>query len=367
MIKNGGLKMKLLIVVTGGTFGSKKNNKNSLNVSKKEEIINVVKELLTESQNELNFEYSIISPLIILSENMNPKHWEIIINSILQETQNKNYDGILIIHGTDTMPYTASAIAYIENLSKRYPIVITGANYPVFFENTDAKINLKDSLKVMKYFVEQNITGSFIVFNGINDTKSNTNIHLGSRVKKDKWEKECYRSFYLGKKSIGELTTANLLEFDNSLYSEIFPRDIKYKNISVKFNDTNIIAIKIYPGLDPEILINLFKSGKKYFLLEIYNSGTAPANYDRYSLIEPIKYITGQGGAVFAISQHEGGKGAQMNLYETSIDLKKAWMIPLGNMIWESAIPKLMLASGNFDTKEEIIKYMTTNIAGETF
>jgi len=359
--------MKLLIVVTGGTFGSKRNyNNNSLNVSEKEEIIDVVKELL-EDKNEINFEYSIISPLIILSESMNPKHWEIIINSILQQTQKTNYDGIVIIHGTDTMPYTASAIAYVENLSKKYPIILTGANYPVFFENTDAKVNLKDSLKVIKNFIEQNIKGSFIVFNGINDNNSNTNIHLGTRVKKDKWEKECYRSFYLGKKSLGELTVSNVLNFDKILYNEIFPKEIKYENISVKFKDSNIMAIKIYPGLDPNILIDLFKIGKKYFLLEIYNSGTAPANYDEYSLIEPIKYITKNGGAVFAISQHEGGKGAQMNLYETSISLKEAGMIPLGNMIWESAIPKLMLASANFNKKEDIVKYMQTNIAGEIF
>lgn len=359
--------MKLLIVVTGGTFGSKRNDKNSLNVSKEEEIVNVVKELLEENQNEVNFEYSIISPLIILSESMNPKHWEIIINSILQEIQKTNYDGIVVIHGTDTMPYTASAIAYIENLSKKYPIILTGANYPVFFENTDAKINLKDSLKVMKNFIEQNIIGSFIVFNGINDNVSDTNIHLGTRVKKDKWEKECYRSFYLGKKSLGELTAKNVFDFDKILYNKIYPKEIKYKNISVKFDDSNIMAIKIYPGLDPNILIDLFKGGKKYFLLEIYNSGTAPANNDKYSLIEPIKYITGNGGVVFAISQHEGGKGAQMNLYETSISLKEAGIIPLGNMIWESAIPKLMLASANFNQKEDIIKYMQNNIAGEIF
>ena len=56
-----------------------------------------------------------------------------------------------------------------------------------------------------------------------------------------------------------------------------------------------------------------------------------------------------------------------MNLYETSISLKEVGMIPLGNMIWESAIPKLMLASANFNKKENIIKYMQTNIAGEMF
>jgi len=359
--------MKLLIVITGGTFGSKKNDKNSLNVSKEEEIVNVVKELLEENQKEVSFEYSIVSPLIILSESMSPKHWEVIINSTLQETQKTHYDGIVIIHGTDTMPYTASAIAYIENLSKQYPIILTGANYPVFFENTDAKINLKDSLKVMKIFIEQKIKGSFIVFNGINDNKNNTNIHLGTRVKKDKWEKECYRSFYLGKKSLGELTAKNEFDFDSDLYNEIFLKEIKYKDLSIKFNDSNVMAIKIYPGLDPNILIDLFKSGKKYFILEIYNSGTAPANRDKYSLIEPIKYITENEGLVFAISQHEGGKGAQMNLYETSISLKEAGMIPLGNIIWESAIPKLMLASANFNKREDIIKFMQTNIAGEIF
>ena len=354
--------MKLLIVVTGGTFGSKRNN-NSLNVSEKEEIVSIVKELLEKNKKEINFEYSVISPLLILSESMNPKHWEIIINSILQQTQKTNYDGIIVIHGTDTMSYTANAIAYIENLSKKYPIVLTGANYPVFFENTDAKINLKDSLKVMKNFVEFGIKGSFIVFNGINDN-SDTDIHLGTKVKKDKWEKECYRSFYLNKKSLGKLTTKNRFNFDKILYNEIFPKKIKYRNISIKFDDSNTMDIKIYPGLDPNILINLFEKGKKYFLLEIYNSGTAPANYDKYSLVEPINYITENGGTVFAISQQEGGKGAQMNLYETSKSLKEAGIIPLGNMIWESAISKLMLASANFNKKEDIVEYMQTNIAG---
>ena len=358
--------MKLLIVITGGTFGSKKNN-NSLNVSKKEEITCIVKELLKENQKEIKFEYNIISPLIILSENMNSEHWEILINSILEQIEKSNYHGIIIIHGTDTMPYTANAIAYIESLSKTYPIILTGANYPVFFENTDAKINLQASLKTIKHFIEENINGSFIVFNGINNDISNTNIHLGTRVKKDKWEQECYRSFYIGNYSLGKLKTKQKLIFDYSLYNKIFPKEKRYKTILAKFNNSNILAIKIYPGLDPNILINLFKNGKKYFLLEIYNSGTAPANNDNYSLINSIKYIIEKGGIVFAISQHEGGKGAQMNLYETSINLKNSGLIPLGNMIWESAIPKLMLASANFTKKEDIIKFMQTNIAGEIF
>jgi len=347
--------MKILIVVTGGTFGSK-NIQNSLDVASQKEIISVIEELLQPQE----IDYKIISPIITLSENMNPKHWHIIISAIIKEYVNDMYSAILVIHGTDTMAYTANAISYIEMLSKHYPIVFTGANYPIFNKNSDGEINLSDSIKVLKEFITNKIKGSFIIFNGL-DNKHPTYIHLATRVKKEKWEGNCYTSLYLKAHSMGESDN-----FDIDTYENIFPKTIKY-NLKPVFNDSLVMALKLYVGLNSDILIDLFKSGKKYFILEIYNSGTAPADESKYSLIKSIEYITKNGGIVFAISQHEGGEGAKMDIYQSSINLQKAGLISLGNMIWESAVTKLMCCVGNFTQNDDIIKYMQTNIAGEIF
>jgi L-asparaginase/Glu-tRNA(Gln) amidotransferase subunit D len=131
------------------------------------------------------------------------------------------------------------------------------------------------------------------------------------------------------------------------------------------FNSSKVSSFKIYVGFDSNILKREFDYNKRYFIIEIYSSGTAPIKDTHLSLYKSLNYIHKMGGIVFAISQQEGKNGTTMDVYESSIALKELNVIPLKNMIWESSIVKLMGASNIFDNNQDIINYMLANVSGE--
>lgn len=355
--------MKTLIVLTGGTFGSSQSP-NGLTVSKDSQTDIVYKRLEDALQTKhVAAELTFIQPINKLSENLDPKDWETIIVSIFDNLD--DHDNILIIHGTDTLAYTAAALAYVEKLSKHYPIVLTGANFPLESKETDAIVNTVQSLIALNHFSSNEVVGAFIVFNGSNDYRQDALIHPATKVKKDKWEEFCYRSFYLEKNEIGTVNGDGSVTFDKVLYDQLFDKQIRFPGLQVGFDAKDVAMLKIYPGMDPDIIKILVDQKKKIIALEIYNSGTAPAFDTDLSLTKSLEYAAQNGTIVFALSQHEGKKGATMNIYESSSILTKAGMIPLHNIIWEAASVKMMLACSNFEENDDIIKFMITNISAE--
>lgn len=351
---------KILVVLTGGTFGSFTDEKGIVRPSEKKKVKNIISSLL----NPFGMFFKIIAPFNILSENCTPKHWNQLVFAILNEIQNNKYDGIIITHGTDTMAYTSAALSYIEVISKNIPVVITGANYPIFNDYTDAPVNFQDSVTFLKWAISHYLKGVFIVFNGY-DRKSKdqpTKIHLGTKVKKVAWEGYCYKSFYLDKDYLGKIYNDEIV-FDFHLYNELFPQKYVLSNLNYGFS-SDIFALKVYPGFNPLIIEHAIDLGAKYIILELYNSGTGPADQSEYSLLPVLKKFRNR-VLFFAVSQHEGKKGATMDIYETSNLLKETGIIPLKDMTWEAAIPKLMLATFNFTDYKKIKDLMLCNIAGE--
>lgn len=353
--------MKTLVIVTGGTFSSTRSS-NGLKVAEElqtELLIEEAKKFFKNSIS-LSFEQTICK----LSENIDPNDWALLANTIKEKID--QYDSVLVIHGTDTMAYTSSAISYIENITKKLPVVFTGANYPLeFSDKTDAVVNFIQSLGALKYFVNNHITGSFIVFNGSNNYEKLGLIHIGSKVKKDKWEETCYRSCYIGGNHFGEIDANMEVSFDIDAYNKMVPQDIVVDNLKISFNADKVMLLKIYPGMDAKIINYLVDNGVKAIVLEIYSSGTAPVQDTTFSFKESLKYAQEKDVLIFAISQHEGKQGAVMNIYETSNILNQLGVIPLGNLVWEATVPKLMLAIENFNRIDEISRYMKTSISGE--
>jgi len=350
--------MKLLCVITGGTFGSNKTDKGiGINVAVDLKLLkNTVKKYFSDS-----ISIDFITPIFKLSENIDERDWNILNREI--EDKIDSYDSVLVVHGTDTMAYTSSALSYNENISKKKPIVVTGANLPLSFDNTDAIVNFVQSIQALEKFIKLDVKGVFIVFNGSNNFNSKALIHLGTRVKKDKWEESCYRSFYINSQYLGYITNHEF-SFDIEKYDHLFNKKILYKN-QIIYDSKKVSSFKIYPGFDPSILQREFDYGKRYFIIEIYNSGTAPIKDTHLSLYKSLHYIHEMGGIVFAVSQHEGKSGATMDIYESSKMLRELSIIPLKDIIWESAVVKLMNASTLFNDKDALIKYMLKNISGE--
>jgi len=351
--------MKILIVLTGGTFGSIMDTGRGLKVAEEEYLQRVVNDVIIESSLDLNFKLT--TPFCVLSEEMTPFKWRDLAVHIQEELTKERYDAILIIHGTDTMSYTGSALGYVFN-TLDIPLVITGANYPLFEKESDAKNNFIKSLHFARWGSKNGVKGTFIVFSGYKE--GGAKIHLACRSKKDKWEEYCYRSYYIGKGSLGSVKDSGEVEFNWEIYEELL-KGKKDVDLRPTFLYENFVALKLYPGLPVSMVESLLNKGNKYFLLEIYNSGTAPALIPEFGFVPFVKKVTEKGGLVFAVSQHEGGRGASMDIYSTSIDLRESGLIPLKDMLWESAIPKIMLALGNFTDNKEIKEFLLTNIAGE--
>ena len=317
--------MRILIIITGGTFGSKKL-KNGLNTADISSVKESVEELID------NVDYEIKIPFFKLSENIEIEDLKNLAEVILNS---QDFEGVLIIHGTDTMVYTASALSYIERISKKFPVVLTGANYPLFYEKSDAKINFLHALKALKFFIKEKIKGVFIVFNGINDKKSL--IYRGVNTKKISVNDRCYSQFF------GEVIgfVDDNVSFNKSLYKKIFSNKI-ICDLAPEFNNKDVAGFKLYPGFDYSFL-----SLKKYTLLETYPSLTANADKIISNMKEGFEYFAVSSASVSDIS------------YETTKKLQKN-RVKLLFMTFESAIIKLMLCAGN-----NKLECMEKNIIGE--
>ena len=154
----------ILLIATGGTIASKKSDNGLKPQISPEELMQYIPQVKDIC------DFHAVQLLNLDSSNMEPKHWKMMVHTIHENYE--KYDGFVIAHGTDTMAYTAAALSYMIQNSKK-PIVITGAQKPIDLEITDAKSNLLDSFL---YASDENSQGVQIVFDG--------KVIAGTRAKK---------------------------------------------------------------------------------------------------------------------------------------------------------------------------------------
>ena len=144
----------ILLIATGGTIASKKSDNGLKPQISPEELMQYIPQVKDIC------DFHAVQLLNLDSSNMEPEHWKMMVHTIHENYE--KYDGFVIAHGTDTMAYTAAALSYMIQNSKK-PIVITGAQKPIDLEITDAKSNLLDSFL---YASDENSQGVQIVFDG---------------------------------------------------------------------------------------------------------------------------------------------------------------------------------------------------------
>lgn len=334
---------KILLIGTGGTITAKMVDgawrPGEIN---EEELINFIPEIkqlaIIKTLNLFNID----------SVGMQPKYWVKIAKTI--KTNYDSFDAFVIIHGSDTMHYTASALSFlIQKLTK--PVIFTGAMVPPQEIGSDAKRNVIDSLRVA---TESRIHEVVIVFNG--------KIFRGNRTKKFReLEFDAYQS--IGMSPLGTIE-------QNIRYTgEHFNSNLK----SGSLNDTPIfydkieleVCIqKITPGYNPEILLKLIEIGYKGIITEGFGSGNVPINEN--SLIDEIQSATQKGVPIIVCSQCAVGFSWMM-IYEAGKKAMMAGSIPGYDMISETALTKLMWILGNFPKAsiQEITNLFLTDVAGE--
>jgi L-asparaginase len=316
-------KASILIIYTGGTIGMVQHPQTgTLAPVKFDKITDEVPEL---SKFNYNIKTVILNP-VLDSSNMNPAVW-IKIARTIQKNYNL-FDGFVILHGTDTMAYTASALSFMfENLDK--PVILTGSQLPIGTLRTDGKENLITSVEIAAahkngrcMVPEVCIYFDFKLFRG------------NRTIKRDADQFSAFNSV-----NYPVLATAGV--------------DIRFSPEYIYYSENKGI-LKVFNSI-------VTIPGLKGVVLETFGSGNVPTS--RW-LINGIKRAIKKNIVFLNITQCEGGR-VSMGQYETSLELLNAGVVSGKDMTTEAAITKLMFLLGQGLSGNEIKMYLNKSLRGE--
>jgi L-asparaginase len=334
----------ILLIYTGGTIGMVKDFKTgALKAFNFDKLLNHIPEL-----NHLNCSIETVSfDEPIDSSNMDPEEWVAIVEII--EQNYGDFDGFVVLHGSDTMSYTSSAISFmIENLSK--PIIFTGSQLPIGDLRTDAKENLITSIEI----AAANENGRPLISEVC--LYFEYKLYRANRTKKMNAEHfQAFASFNFP--PLAE-SGVHLKFFKNNFLKP----NTGEKLITQKCLDPNIVVLKIFPGITKQVVESILKiRGLKGVVLETFGSGNAPSEKWFLDLLEEA---LSTGIHIVNVSQCAGG-GVIMGHYETSIMLEKMGLISGKDSTTESALAKLMCLIGQNTPKSEFKLIFETSLRGE--
>lgn len=338
-------KPSVLIIYTGGTIGMVENARTkALEPLEFSHLEKYVPELR-------RFGYGIqvhqFTPPID-SSSMQPAHWVDIARTITEHYD--EFDGFVVLHGTDTMSYTASALSFmLENLSK--PVILTGSQLPIGQIRTDGKENLITAVEIA---AAQREDGSAMV------------------------PEVCV--FFQSELLRGNRTTKIYAENFNAFRSYNYPALAK-AGITIEYNEglirrpqagkallthydleSHIVVLTLFPGISEDIVRRVVSTnGIKAIILKTFGSGNAPKEPWLMSLIQEA---SSRGILIVNITQCQSGK-VEMTRYETGLQLLDTGVISGRDATMESAITKLMVLLGTGGSSKQISELMNQDLAGE--
>jgi len=316
-------KGRVLIIYTGGTFGMTYDKPGVLIPFD----FGLILEHLPTLKN-LALELTVVSfETPIDSSNMNPQHWQVLGKIIAQNYE--THDGFVVLHGTDTMAFTASALSLmLENLAK--PVIFTGAQLPITEPRSDARENLITALDIASATKDGKplVPEVCIYFD--------YELLRGNRAKKT--QSMQFDAFDSGNYPL--LAKAGVT-ID---YNYAFIRKPGIGPLRLRSNfDTNISILKLFPGIGQATVESVLHTpGLKGVVLETFGSGNAPT---LPFLVDALREAIRRGVVIVNISQCPGGTVIQ-GRYATSIELVNAGVLSGADMTTEAAVTKLMLMLG---------------------
>ena len=335
----------VLLIYTGGTIGMIENPETgALESFNFDHLLNFVPEL-----KRFNYHintYSFDPP--IDSSDMEPYHWARLARIV--ERNYEQYDGFVILHGTDTMAYTASALSFmLENLSK--PVVLTGSQLPMGMLRTDGKENLMTSIEIAS---AQDADGKPLVPEVCIFFENH--LMRGNRTTKMNAENfNAFRSF-----NYPVLAEAGIhIKYNHSLIHHTREKQELKPHYLL---DTNIAVLKLFPGIHENVVAaTLSIDGLRAVVLETYGSGNAPR---KQWFLRLLREASARGIVIVNVTQCSAGT-VEMERYETGYHLLQSGIVSGYDSTTESAVTKLMFLLGHGYTPEEIRERMSRPIAGE--
>ena len=307
---------KILMIGTGGTIACKQTEAGLTPGLTAEDILSYIPAV----KNVCNVETKQV--LNIDSSNMTPAHWKVIVKAI--EDNYDIYDGFVVCHGTDTLAYTAAALSYMIQNSKK-PIVVTGSQKPISRDVTDAKTNLLDSFIYAADDESQNVS---IVFDG--------KVICGTRAKKDR--AKSYNAF-------SSINFPYLAVIQDGAIVRYIPESPILSEVEFYYEMSDkVCLLKLIPGMKPDILSYLFEQ-YDVLVIESFGVGGIPEALMDTFYMEMEKWRNQDKLAV--MTTQVANEGSNMTIYEVGKQVKQDFhMIEAYDMTLEATLTKLMWLKG---------------------
>ena len=339
-------KSALLLIYTGGTIGMKQDMKDlTLKPFDFSQILDEVPEI-----RKFAFKidtYSFEPP--IDSSDVEPSLWQDLARLIKEKYE--DYDGFIILHGTDTMSYSASALSFMQDgLTK--PVIFTGSQLPIGVPRTDGKENLISAVEIASAKDDEGhpavpevcVCFDSLLMRGNRSTKVNS---------------EVFRAFQ--SPNFPPLAEAGInIRYNNEYIRK--PNDW-YQSLTINTElDTRVSILKIHPGITPEVVRNIL-CGKdtRAIIMETYGSGNAPT---RDWFLDIVKESSAMNKIIVNVTQCLAGT-VNMNIYANGKALERAGVIDGYDSTTESALAKLFYLMGKSRDNEWVKAMMSRNLKGE--